>query len=1116
MLLTAAGARAFTLETYAPKSVLSSGKWVKISVEQGGMHCIPASTLSSWGFSDPARVRVHGYGGAMLPDFLSADNYIDDLPRVASQVTANGLVFYAVGPQQVNLDSEGLLTHAVNPYSSLGYYFLTEGDSPTPAPTKEGTPLTSTEGCATSGLWMTYRDPQDISIGNTGRMMVGDDFKQQPERSYTFTMPNRTSGTDVKVTASVVGNLSSVGNLSFSFNGTSLKRETRDYITAIKDASSGMYGTMATITKTVQAPSGTEARIGLRLDCSGTVRSAWLNYLEVIYTRNFAGSQVFLTDCARVASSGAKGSGRHVWDVTDPDNHYELNVGSAGAWQNDRAGIRRYVVWGESDQMPSPQKVNDVRNQNLHGATSFPDMVIITPDVYKSASNTIADIHRNLAAEKLTVEVVGLNEILNEFGSGAFDPGALRRYLKMLYDRGAAPGAERPLRYALMMGKGTCDNRALTSVGRGVESPMPLWVSENSLNESDSYSTDDIFGMLEDNSGSRLSSDVLSIAVGRIPATTAKDAKTAAEKIRQYIYTMPTGRWRATMTILADDENQGSHTLQSETFFNNLMAGRSGQRLIIDKVYCDAYVRQNSTYPKAREDVFRNFNDGMGFFAFIGHGSPTALGSKNIIQPVDFRKHFFLRKMPFFYAATCSFLKWDSDITSQAEEMMFQADGGFIGCISALRPVFISLNGNLTASLGSVLAQYDSDGRVPTVGEIYRNMKNNLADDSNKLRYVLMADPALRLVLPSNEVTLDMVNGQAVTTDDPVTLMARQDVTLRGRITDSSGMLMSDFNGTVTATFYDAEFSTTSFGYGEGGREVNFDEIGSMLFVGSGEAKNGEYEISVRMPRNIADNYRPATMSLYAISSGADRTDALGVSRDVYAFGYDESAEDDPEAPKIHYLTLNDDEFTSGDIVNESPMVIARLSDNTGLNMSSAGVGQRMSLSIDGHETLTDLTPYFTPDAKPFAGKMSGTLYYPVENLAEGHHTLTLRVWDVDANFADASIDCEVRPGLAPEIYEVYTDAMPARSEARFYVRHNRPDQIMKVTVSVYDLMGRHVWSGETEARSDLTTTSPLVWDLRNPGGQRVPRGIYLYRAELSEGTSETASKTKKLAVANE
>lgn len=1104
------GACAFSLDSYAPQSVLASGKWVKIKTEQSGMHCIPAKTLSQWGFADIARVRVYGYGGAMLSDVLDPAEYIDDLPRVASQVTGQGLVFYATGPQQVNLDSEGALSHAVNPYSSYGYYFLTEGGDPTPGPAKGGT---ATDSGQSSSLWMTYVDPQEVSVANTGRMMVGDDFKATPERTYTLTLPDN-AGTAVQINLSMVANAATNTQVRMTLNGNAIASSSADIIAGITD--DDVYARMVTLAKRNIDFSGREARVGVSISNSGAVRSAWLNYLEVIYTRTHTGSQEILTSASAVSSTGAKGSGRHVWDVTDPRNQYELNVSANGAWRNDRAGVRRYAVWGENDHMPVPEKVEEVGNQNLHGMTTAPDMVIITPDAYKSASDEIADIHRNYAPDKLTVEVVRLTEILNEFGSGAFDPGALRRYLKMVYDRGQAPDAERPLRYALMMGKGTCDNRRLTAVGRSVLAPMPLWVSESSLDDSQSFSTDDYFGLLSDYDGTRPATEQLDIAVGRIPAKSAKEAKTAADKIRSYLHTMPTGRWRANMSILADDENQGKHTLQSEAMVQNMMTGRNGRRFIVDKIYCDAYKRQNSTYPQAREDLFRNFNDGMSFFAFIGHGSPTALGSKNIIQPADFRKYFFLRKLPFFYAATCSFLKWDTDIISQAEQLMFQTDGGFIGCISALRPVFITLNGNLTASLGKVLADYDADGNVPTAGEIYRRMKNGLINDSNKLRYVLMSDPALRLALPSNEVTLDEINGQPVGEENPATLMARQEVTIRGRVTDSSGRLLSDFNGTVTATLYDAEFSTTSFGYGKDGEEVPFEEHGATLLVGSGAARNGEYEIKVRMPRNIADNYRPATISLYAVSADAGRADALGISRDVYAFGYDDTAPDDPELPRIHHLTLNDDEFQPGGIVNPSPLLVARLSDNTGLNMSTAGVGQQMSLTIDGHETLTDLTSYFTPDATPFAGSMSGTLYYPLENLSEGPHTLLLRVWDVDGNFADASIACEVEPGLAPEIYEVYTDAMPARSEARFFVRHNRPDQIVRVAVSVYDLMGRHVWTGETEARSDMSTTTPLVWDLRNPGGQRVPRGIYLYRAEVSTPESNTATKTKKLAVANE
>lgn len=1104
-------AKAFAPETYAEKSVLASGKWVKISVKESGMHCISPSTLSKWGFSNPSAVRVYGYGGAMLPDMLSLSGYIDDLPRVASTVTAKGLVFYAEGPEQINLDDRGEAYHSVNPYSNYGYYFLTEAADGAAQLERGGTALSSSANCLTSGSWVVYYDPQQVSLGNTGRMMVGEDFRTQRTRTFDFDLTSRTAGTQVLMRLSVVANVSGGRtNITLTANGEKLPQiVSKDYIEACSDKS-GYYATSQQISKTF-TPDANKVSMGLTMSTTGIMKAGWLDYMELVYNRAFAGSQILLSAGPEISSAGAVGSGRHVWDVTDPANQYELNVGPTGAWRNDRAGVRRYAVWGEADAMPEPEFAGNIYNQNLHAMTTPPDMVIITPSAYIKSANAIADIHRNYALDPLRVEVVNLDYVLNEFGSGCFDPGALRRFLKMLYDRNSSEGK---LRYALMFGKGTCDNRALTMVGKGVRAPMPLWTSENSLNESSSFSTDDYFGFLEDNSGARPGTDKLSVAVGRIPVTSAAQAATAADKIQRYLYSMPRGNWRTRMTVLADDENNGDHTIQSEKLLNNLTSGLSGSRIVADKIYCDAYVRSNSTYPQARADLFSNFNDGMAIFAFIGHGSPTALGSKNIIQPVDFRNRFFFKQLPFFYAATCSFLKWDCEIVSQAEELMFMNDGGIIGCISALRPVYITLNGNLSAAFGRVLSGFDESGRVPTIGEIYRRSKNALNDDTNKLRYVLMGDPALRLVFPSNMLTVDEINGAALTADEPYTAMARQNLIISGRVTDAAGNMLSDFNGMVTATLYDAEFSTTSFGYGGGGGEVTFEEIGDRLFTATGKAENGRYEIKVRMPRNIADNYRPATLSLYANSTAAgDLREAAGLTRNIYAFGFDDSTPDDSEPPVIHYALLNDDNFSQGADVNPSPLLVARLSDNTGLNMSSAGVGQKMTITVDGHKTYNDVASAFVHDPTPQAGAMSGTLYYQIPEMAAGEHSLTLRVWDIDGNFTDAVLRCNVRSDLKPEIYEVYTNDSPARSEARFFVRHNRPDQIVNVRVAVYDLMGRHVWSGETQSRSDMETSSSVVWDLRNEGGQRVPRGIYIYRVELADG-SVPASKTKKLAVA--
>ena len=103
--------------------------------------------------------------------------------------------------------------------------------------------------------------------------------------------------------------------------------------------------------------------------------------------------------------------------------------------------------------------------------------------------------------------------------------------------------------------------------------------------------------------------------------------------------------------------------------------------------------------------------------------------------------------------------------------------------------------------------------------------------------------------------------------------------------------------------------------------------------------------------------------------------------------------------------------------------------------------------------------------------------------------------------------------GLAPKLYEVLATPNPASTEARFLLRHNRPDASITVTVYVYNLMGQLVWSETASGRSDMFESFPIVWDLTDMAGRRVPRGVYVYRAGIStDGVHET-TESRKIAV---
>ena len=92
------------------------------------------------------------------------------------------------------------------------------------------------------------------------------------------------------------------------------------------------------------------------------------------------------------------------------------------------------------------------------------------------------------------------------------------------------------------------------------------------------------------------------------------------------------------------------------------------------------------------------------------------------------------------------------------------------------------------------------------------------------------------------------------------------------------------------------------------------------------------------LPANIADNFRPATMSMYAAADNSAR-EAIGVNRNFYVAGYTEPEREDTIAPLIESMVLNHSEFKPGDTTDANPLLIAAVSDDVGINLSSAGVG---------------------------------------------------------------------------------------------------------------------------------------------------------------------------------
>lgn len=104
-------------------------------------------------------------------------------------------------------------------------------------------------------------------------------------------------------------------------------------------------------------------------------------------------------------------------------------------------------------------------------------------------------------------------------------------------------------------------------------------------------------------------------------------------------------------------------------------------------------------------------------------------------------------------------------------------------------------------------------------------------------------------------------------------------------------------------------------------------------------------------------------------------------------------------------------------------------------------------------------------------------------------HTAEFKVWDILNNSTTYTFTFEVAEGLKPNLIEMYATPNPARDQVEFFLHHNRPESNLKVTVMVYDMTGKFLWSTEKSGSSELFKAYIVTWNLTDNGGRRLAPG---------------------------
>lgn len=1086
-------------------SVFATGQWIKIETSYTGIHKINFSWLKNIGFSHPENVRIYGSRNEKisLSNNISDDNAPVQIPalKMAGSGGNDFLLFYVQGPIKWVFDTVAEQYRPVINQSARNksWYFLTENPGLDAAFPQRAQTAVSPDVKITEYDDLVLWGNENVNLLESGNRWFSDQLNGGNQLSKIFQFPDRfvqeplllnvfAVGRSISTTMMDVlvnGNLS--GNLHFS---PVISAPERDF--ASEDS--------VRISRILH---GEDVSVNLKYNgASGDL--CWFDYATVQVRRTlfYRGKPLVFRDGRNPGKNteyqinGAL-SGLQLWDITNPQQAVQMTYQKVGSTLIFRAPSNpqsRFILFDPAAQYPEFTVTEELKNTDLL-RQEVPVMLILTPSTFLSQANRLADFHRSF--DGMAVNVSTVESIFNEFSGGYPDVAALRNFIRSLSAGTLNPprslsAVEGPLeistrsdlKYLLLFGKGTFD--IVHDTNENNPNLIPSFQSQNSLNGINSYVSDDFFGFLGSEMGDPNGN--IDLGIGRIPAATIAEATTAVDKIIHYHDSRTLEEWRNNITFIGDDEDNNIHVNDSEILAASVNKDHSGYRT--SKIYLDAFPQVKTPeerYPNVNEAIRRSVQSGNLIVNYVGHASEDGLAHERVLTVQDIDSWTNRDKLPLFVTATCDFSRWDMTVKKSAgERLFFNPAGGAIALLSATRLVYSASNFDVNKSFFNHVFDNDDKGKALRLGDLIRLVKNENKGSVNTLKFCLLGDPALRLNYPEYRCNTLEINKQPIKSFSgivsPLSL-----VTVTGEIQDSKGALMTSFNGNISATVFDQPSVRKTLG-NSGLAPFKYSVQDNVLFNGSMPVKNGNFSITFVVPRDV-DFGRETGLIRYYFTDGS--TDGNGSFANIFFNGTGNLASADNKGPEIR-LFLENDQFRDGGTVSSNPLLLAYLSDDSGINTSGIGIGHDIMMELDG-ETKDPiiLNDFFQTDQGTWK---SGCISYPMRLLSDGKHTLKLKVWDNANNSSTFKVEFYVSKDL--KIAKIVNFPNPFSDQTRWVITHNRYGEKLDVHLEVTDLTGRKVFELMQSAVSGGYEIDDLYWFpgkvTADPGN-----GIFIYRINL-------------------
>lgn len=1096
-----------TVQVSGQSSVLSSGKWFKIAVTETGIYRITSDQLKKMGFdlskTDPRKVSIFGQHGGMLPQLNSVPRP-SDLVELAIEIVGEDdgvfnsqdyILFYGTGSDRVEfIPEKQIFFYENNLYSDANYYFITVADS-------QGKRIGESAAGSGGSVVTTFSDvfyfeKDEHNELRSGREWFGERFDLTKQHSIEVDIPGISDTESIRLVSDVMAQSVSASSFRILFNDQQVGEQ---LVPVIPNTTYGAKGrqrrdTLSFEAKAVDAAQRSRQKITFAFTPGSSGRSiGYLNYFSIHVSRNLQlyGNQTRFRNASgntlseyRIAGASSDVS---IWNISNPydpqKQNYLSDAGHIKFSASPEAGkVPEFIVFNK--KYLTPQLIGPVENQNLRGQNTPSYLIVTHPDFQEEARRLAA--HRD-AVNNWSSLVVTTDQIYNEFSSGRQDVSAIRDFVRHLYTKN--PQA---LKVLLLFGKCSYDFKDRIP---GNTNFVPTYESRNSLSPLETYSSDDFYGFVEEHEGdwgenTFLQNHSLDIGVGRLPVKSPAEAKIVVDKLIAYdVNPDRFGVWRKDFVFVADDGSNSDgftsiHQSQANALADDIELNYPwfNTRKIFLGAYSKIVSPNGESIPQANADLLEEFSQAV-VINYTGHGSENLWADERILSE-EVVENLSNKHHPFLVTATCEFGRHDDPREiSGAEHSVLLKNGGSIGLVTTARPVNSSTNFSLNAAFYDALFILNSDYSL-TIGEVFRHTKNNSASGVANRNFSLLGDPAMKLALPRKQIHVDEIK----TVNGSDTLKALSTVVVKGRINGQDGSTLTSFNGTVHATVFDKRATFETIGRND--PTFTFRQFSNALFRGEATVAEGLFELRFIMPRNIAYGVDYGKLSLYAFNDKKS-VDVAGTGTSFKIGGSETNVVADNKSPDLA-VWLGDTTFIDGGLVSPNTLLVARVRDESGVNISNYGIGNTMMAILDDDESVFLLNNHYTAVKDDFG---QGWIRFPINGLSPGEHTLTVKVWDTYNNPAEQTIRFWVSTEDSFVVEEFGNYPNPFSDETTFFFRHNRPGEAVEGRITVLSTTGQQI--GIVDFDMPISAFEASIPFEITESGKKLPPGIYLGRLQI-------------------